>query len=163
MTAVPRACLALLLYAPLFACDTGTAPRPTPNADTTQATVTFATAAGEVTVQVEVADTPAERTTGLMYRETLDPYRGMVFVFPTEEVLSFWMKNTYIPLDMIFVDHAFEVVGVVANAEPLTLDPRSVGVPSMYVVEVNAGFAAEHGIAAGTRLTMQGVPSSVPY
>ena len=143
------------------ACSADTSSLPAPSAP---ATVTFGVSdTVSVDVLVEVADDPRERETGLMYRESLDPYRGMVFVFPTEQVHSFWMKNTYIPLDMIFINRELQVVGVVANAEPLTLDPRSVGAPSTYVVEVNAGFAAQHGIVAEARVSLSGVPTSVPY
>lgn len=135
-----------------------------PREDVAPAAVTFAPTEGvEINVAVEVADTPAERATGLMYRESLDPYRGMVFVFPSEQVLTFWMKNTYISLDMIFINHAMQVVGVVANAEPLTLDQRSVDAPSIYVVEVNGGFAAQHRIANGTTVRFSGIPTRVPY
>ncbi len=123
--------------------------------------VLFHTAQGLVSVLVEVAATPAERTQGLMNREELGATSGMVFVFPREEEHVFWMHNTLIPLDMVFIDAQLAVVGVVASAEPLTDDPRTVGVPSRFVVEVNGGFAAQHGIAAGTRVSMDGVPLNV--
>lgn len=99
---------------------------------------------------LEVADTPEERARGLMFRTDLAPDRGMVFVFPKEEVQTFYMKNTYIPLDMIFIASDGRVVGVVENARPMTLDIRSVERPSLYVVEVRAFTAAKRGIAPGT-------------
>jgi uncharacterized membrane protein (UPF0127 family) len=143
----------------LVACD-GTrpaAPAPAPPVAAAEAPsrVYFATAAGEVVVQVEVADTEAAHARGLMYRRELARDRGMLFVFSTEEEHSFWMKNTFLPLDMIFVSDGLEVVGVVADAEPLTESSRSVGKPSRYVVEVNAGFARERGITAGTRMRVE--------
>ncbi len=104
-----------------------------------------------VRVLAELAVTPRTREVGLMYRGELAPNRGMLFVFPREEIQVFWMKNTLIPLDMIFLDRHKVVVGVVANAKPLTLTPRRVNRPSAYVVEVNAGFAAAHGIRPGTK------------
>lgn len=123
-------------------------------------TVTFHTEAGDVVVLVEIADTQAERARGLMHRKSLEPDHGMVFVFPEEAEHPFWMQNTYIALDMIFAGADNVVVGVVANAEPLTVEHRTVGKPSKLVVEVNAGFAAKHGIGAGTRLSMQNVPQA---
>ena len=82
----------------------------------------------------------------------------MLFLFDRASVQSFWMKNTLISLDMIFIDENFRVVGVVENAEPLTLDPRTVGAPSRYVLEVNAGVAARHGIGTGSVVEFVNVP-----
>lgn len=112
---------------------------------------------GDVVVSVEIADDDRERAQGLMNRRELAPDHGMVFIFPSERVQSFWMKNTLIPLDMIFVDRELKIVGIVENAEPLTLTDRSVGVPSMYVIEVNGGFSRENGIAAGGQVGFSGV------
>ena len=134
--------------------------RPEPAAPVPPSIVTFLTTAGEVPVGVEVADNPASRARGLMYRQSLEPNSGMVFVFQTEAEHTFWMKNTYILLDMIFVNAEKKVVGVVANAEPLTEDARTVGVPSKYVVEVNGGFAAVHGVVAGIDAAFTNVPDS---
>ncbi|MBC7792191.1 MAG: DUF192 domain-containing protein [Clostridia bacterium] len=123
----------------------------------TKATAVFHGDNGDVVVHVEIADDDRERAHGLMNRKEMAQNHGMVFVFPRESVQSFWMKNTLIPLDMIFVDHSFNVVGVVENAEPLTLTDRTIGVPSMYVIEVNGGFARENAIAAGTHVRLTGV------
>lgn len=112
--------------------------------------VVFLTASGEVPVEVEIADTPAEQRRGLMFRRELAEGTGMLFVFEVESEHSFWMKNTYVPLDMIFVSAARRVVGVIADAEPLSEDSRTIGKPSQYVVEVPAGFARQHGITPGT-------------
>src|SRR5258708_624377 len=76
-----------------------------------------------VKVVVEVADTPDTQTRGLMYRKMLDPDHGMVFLFDAEAAHAFWMKNTSIPLDMIFIAHDGRVVGIHANAEPFSLRP----------------------------------------
>jgi uncharacterized membrane protein (UPF0127 family) len=108
-----------------------------------------------VRVEVELARTPAQREKGLMFRKKLNPYQGMLFLFDTEEVQSFWMKNTYIPLDMIFIDETMKVVGVVENAAPLTLTSRRVEAPSRYVLEVRGGFAAAHGIGPGTKVKLE--------
>jgi uncharacterized membrane protein (UPF0127 family) len=103
-----------------------------------------------VRIHVEIVRTPPNRARGLMYRKQLGAREGMLFVFDREEVHSFWMKNTYIPLDMIFISGAKKVVGVLENARPMTTEPLSVGVASRFVVEVNAGFANQHGIQVGT-------------
>jgi hypothetical protein len=94
-----------------------------------------------------------------MYRRTLAPDEGMLFLFPAEQVQSFWMRNTYVPLDMIFVNSRMEVVGVVENATPLTDTPRTVWKPARYVVEVNAHLARVNGITTGTRVRFEGVRS----
>lgn len=107
-------------------------------------------------VRVEIADTIAQRETGLMYRSHLDEDAGMIFVFRDPERLSFWMKNTEIPLDMIFADGDGKIVGIVANAAPYTLTPRGVDADSTYVLEVNGGFAARHHVAAGDKLVFSG-------
>jgi uncharacterized membrane protein (UPF0127 family) len=82
----------------------------------------------------------------------------MIFVFPTTEEHSFWMHNTLLALDLIFVDESRAVIGVVANAAPQTDTPRTVGKPSRYVVEVAAGEAASHAVVPGTRAAFIGVP-----
>jgi uncharacterized membrane protein (UPF0127 family) len=100
-------------------------------------------------LKVEIAAADAERQKGLMFREQLGDDEGMLFLFPTERYNSFWMHNTLIPLDMIFIDAEWNVVGVVENAKPLTDDPRRVDRMSRYVLEVNAGFSARYGLGAG--------------
>ncbi len=107
-------------------------------------------------VKVEIADTPSARETGLMYRDRLSSDAGMIFVFKAPDQLSFWMKNTKIPLDMIFADGGGRVVGIVANAEPYSETPRGVGADSQYVLEVNGGFAASHHIEPGDRMVFIG-------
>jgi uncharacterized membrane protein (UPF0127 family) len=107
-------------------------------------------------LRVEVADTIAGRETGLMYRSHLDEDAGMIFVFATPERQNFWMKNTEIPLDMIFADASGKIVGIVANAAPYTLTPRAVDEDASYVLEVNGGFAARHHVAAGDKLVFSG-------
>ncbi|HVA78453.1 MAG TPA: DUF192 domain-containing protein [Candidatus Binataceae bacterium] len=109
-----------------------------------------------VQLRVEVADTVARRETGLMYRSHLDEDAGMIFVFAAPERQSFWMKNTEIPLDMIFADSAGKIVGIVANAAPYTLTPRGVDADALYVLEVNGGFAARHHVEAGDKFVFSG-------
>jgi uncharacterized membrane protein (UPF0127 family) len=107
-------------------------------------------------VNVEIADSEGKRETGLMYRDHLPEDSGMIFVFRSPTRLNFWMKNTEIPLDMIFADANGKVVGIVRNAEPYTENPRGVDANSEYVLEVNGGFAARHHIAPGDRLVFEG-------
>ena len=123
-----------------------------------QGAVRFETARGPWIVRVEIASDDASRARGLMYRRSLEPDRGMIFVFPTMEDHPFWMHNTLIALDMIFLDESRSVIGVVGNAAPQTDAPRGVGKPSRYVVEVAAGEAAAHAVGPGTRAAFIGIP-----
>jgi hypothetical protein len=91
-----------------------------------------------------------------MYRTRLDEGAGMLFVFDELAEHAFWMKNTLITLDMIFIDDAGRVTGVVERATPGSLEPRSAG-PSRYVLEVNGGWAAAKGVAAGDQVRFEGV------
>jgi uncharacterized membrane protein (UPF0127 family) len=103
-----------------------------------------------VTVTVEVVDNNETRQRGLMYRKHLDPEAGMLFIFDREEHHTFWMHNTLIPLDMLFIKADWTVLGIVENAEPMTDSMREVPGESRYVLEVNAGFSRRHGLQAGT-------------
>ena len=107
-------------------------------------------------VEVEVANTAPSRTRGMMWRTSVPSGTGMLFIFPEEQVQKFWMRNTLVPLDMLFIDKSGQVVGIVAQAEPQTLDPRSVGRPSLYVLEVAGGWAEKTGIAPGTQVELKG-------
>jgi hypothetical protein len=83
--------------------------------------------------------------------------RGMIFLFATEAPQSFWMKNTPIPLDMIFINRDRKIVGIVEQAAPYSLESRSVATPSQYVLEINGGLAKRHGIKAGDRVRFEGI------
>ena len=100
---------------------------------------------------LELADTEALRRRGLMFRKELGEDRGMIFVFEEEQPRTFWMKDTYIPLDMIFLDDELRVVGILRDVPPFTKKPRGVDKPSKYVIELNAGSCAKHGIEVGAR------------
>ena len=125
------------------------------------ALVVNAGGAGARTVQVEVADDGFERSRGLMWRERMAPDWGMLFIFADESPRSFWMRNTYLPLDIVFIDHEGVIVSISEDAQPLLESPqhRSAG-PAKYVLELNAGYAATHGIEAGQRVKFSGVPGS---
>jgi uncharacterized membrane protein (UPF0127 family) len=107
---------------------------------------------GEASFAVELADTPEERATGLMFRPSLDPEAGMLFVYESPRRPMFWMKNTLIPLDMIFADATGTVTRVLADAAPGDLTPLDGGEGVMFVLEINGGLAARLGIAAGAEL-----------
>jgi uncharacterized protein len=107
-------------------------------------------------VEVEIADTAPSRTRGMMWRTTVPPGTGMLFIFPLEQQQRFWMRNTLVPLDMLFLDKSGQVVGIVAQAEPQTLDSRGVERPSLYVLEVAGGWAEKAGIVPGARVELKG-------
>jgi uncharacterized membrane protein (UPF0127 family) len=120
---------------------------------------TIHTAAGAtVQVALEVAATPEQQQRGLMYRTSLADGHGMVFVFPDDTDHSFWMKNTLIPLDMLFVAGDGKIAGIHVDATPLSERPIGVGKPSRWVIEVPGGFAERRGIAPGDRVELRGVP-----
>jgi uncharacterized protein len=121
------------------------------------ATVVLHAAGRTLRVEAEVVRTPEARTFGLMERRSLPAEHGMLFIFDRQEIQSFWMKNTYLPLDMIFIDESMKVVGVVENAEPLTTTSRRVAAPSRFVLEVNGGYARRQGVRAGTRVVFEGL------
>jgi uncharacterized membrane protein (UPF0127 family) len=116
--------------------------------------------ASKAVVRVEIADTAAVRELGLMFRQRLGRDAGMLFVFKQPQHLTFWMKNTEIPLDMIFAEADGKIAGIVANAEPFSEQQLSVGEESQYVLEVNGGFAQRHGIKPGDRLQFLGARPS---
>src|SRR5262245_7262677 len=109
------------------------------------------TSRGDVHIRLELALTPETQERGLMYRSSLPEDQGMLFVFDQDIDHSFWMKNTLIPLDMLFITADGRVAGVHANATPLSTAPISVGRPSRYVLEIGGGGAARRGIASGDR------------
>ncbi len=119
--------------------------------------VVIATPNGEVPVTVEVVSTEAKIEQGLMYREHLPPNDGMLFLLAIEKDWAFWMHNTLIPLDMLFIRRDLTIAGIVQNAEPRTDTLRKVGEISAYVLEVNGGFCAAHGIAAGQKVRFDNV------
>ena len=92
-----------------------------------------------------------------MFRQHMDDDAGMLFLFERSSPLTFWMRNTHIPLDMIFIEPSLRVLGVVENAEPLTDTSRAVPGHSQYVLEVNAGWSRRHAVTKGTAVRFEGV------
>jgi uncharacterized membrane protein (UPF0127 family) len=103
----------------------------------------------KITFDVELALTNQQRSLGLMYRTELAPDRGMLFIFPGERLRSFWMRNTLIPLDIIFLDADGSIINIVANAEPRTETQRRSTAPAKAVFEIIGGRAAELGLKPG--------------
>lgn len=113
-------------------------------------------------IQLEVAQTPDQQATGLMYRTELADDRGMLFPFEFPRPAQFWMRNTLIPLDMVFLLNG-EVKAIAANAAPCTTPTCPIygsGVPVNQVIELRGGRAAELGLQVGDRLTIQSVPAT---
>jgi len=107
-----------------------------------------------IRINVEVADDNQERSSGLMLREALDKNSGMLFVFDDEDYRSFWMKNTLIPLDILFINDDLEIVDI-KNAVPCKEDPCALyrsSAPVRYVLEVNANFTYKNGVNTGDKL-----------
>jgi uncharacterized membrane protein (UPF0127 family) len=110
------------------------------------------TASGTHEFSVEIMRSGPQRERGLMFRRYLPQDRGMLFVFEVERPIMMWMKNTYLPLDMIFIDSVGKVVGLAEHAEPLSTKIIPSGAPASGVLEVNAGTAARIGLKIGDSL-----------
>jgi uncharacterized membrane protein (UPF0127 family) len=110
-----------------------------------------------VQVRVELARTPQEQARGLMFRRSLDTDAGMLFLFDRPEIRRFWMRNCYIPLDMLFLDANRLVVGVEENTIPGDETGRGPDTPAQYVVEVAGGYARSHGLGLGSRVEFHNV------
>jgi uncharacterized membrane protein (UPF0127 family) len=110
------------------------------------------TAAGRHVFQVEIANNDATREHGLMDRRYMAPDHGMLFEFDRDEPVAFWMKNTYIPLDMIFIAPSGVVTHIAANAEPLSERVVPSGGPSIAVLELDGGTAASIGLKVGDKV-----------
>lgn len=106
-------------------------------------------------IDIEVASNDFERSMGLMYRRSMGDSLGMLFIFDKEEPQSFWMHNTYISLDIIYVNRQFEIVTIYKYTQPLTDRVYPSHKPAMYVVETRAGFCDEYEINEGDRIKYQ--------
>jgi len=111
-----------------------------------------------ITIDIEIADTPEEKKRGLMYRHLMAATEGMVFVNNKSQYHFFWMKNTYIPLDMIFVDEKMQIVKIEKNTIPLSEKLIAVPKDIQYTIEVNAGFCDQHSIKIGDSIQTVKIP-----
>jgi uncharacterized membrane protein (UPF0127 family) len=112
---------------------------------------------GQARFTVEVADDPAERSQGLMFRESLPRSQGMLFLYERPQRAVFWMKNTLIPLDMIFLDATGTVTHIHENAVPLDETGIDGGAGVTAVLEINGGLARQFGLAVGSELRHPGL------
>ena len=106
-------------------------------------------------IRVEVADSPQERSQGLMFRDSMDPDRGMLFVYPDVRARSFWMENTTIPLSIAFIDEQGAIFRV-RDMVPLDRGHTFSGLPARYALEMNRGWFAEHQVEPGA--LVEGLP-----
>jgi len=107
--------------------------------------------AGGVEVRVEIADEPSEHSRGLMFRESLAENAGMLFIYPSERTLAFWMKNTLLPLDIAYADREGRIVDI-QQMEPQTLDTHPSAAPAQYALEMNQGWFEANGVRVGDRI-----------
>ena len=103
-------------------------------------------------IDLEIAKTDQERAQGLMYRMNMSAEQGMLFIFDKTEPQSFWMKNTFISLDIIYVNEQKEIVSIAKMAQPKSEAPIPSGLPAIYVVEVNGGFCDRYQIKEGNKV-----------
>ncbi len=117
----------------------------------------FQSAEGEyiTKIEIEIANTEAKRALGLMYRNKMREDRGMLFVFDDEQYRSFWMKNTILPLDMIFVNSKLEIINIRKNTRPFDESQYISTAPAKYVIEVNAGFTNRYNIKSGDKISFR--------
>ena len=108
-----------------------------------------------VSITIEIADTPEARIRGLMERWSLPDFHGMLFIFDNPEVQRFWMHNTPLSLDMIFVDENRRILNIAESTTPMSKQTYGSRGPAQYVVEVKAGFSKRHGIEEGMRIQWQ--------
>jgi hypothetical protein len=139
--------------APIIVTHTADAATPSPPGPK----VYLGTPKGEVAVNVEVVATEAKIEKGLMFRQHMPLDDGMLFMLGVEKDWTFWMRNTLIPLDMIFIRRDLTVAGIVENAEPKTDTLRKVGETSLYVLEVNGGYTRAHGVVKDAKVRFENV------
>ena len=111
----------------------------------------------EIALRVEIADTPAKRELGLQYRRELRDDQGMLFLFPVEQTQSFWMKNTPLPLDIIFIRSDSKIVGIIHQAVPFSTNSLSVSAPSQFVLEIKGGLSRRSEIEVGDAVRFEGI------
>lgn len=161
---VRRAAIALLVAAVAAGPACAQLPRQDPKACRGQPVLTpleplqLRTDKGLSSFQVEIADSDREREYGLMCRKAMAPDRGMLFIFPQAAPQAFWMRNTLIPLDIIYIGADGKVVSITRNARPLDETPLPSAGPARYVLELAAGRAAQIGLLPGDRVLHRALP-----
>jgi uncharacterized protein len=124
---------------------------------TKEGELTFQTEDGNFisSIDAEFADNEQEREQGLMYRTEMEENQGMLFIFPNQNKQSFWMKNTVLPLDIIFVNSNLEIVTIQKNAVPYSEQSLPSTAPAQYVVEVNAGYTEKYNVKVGDKVVFR--------
>lgn len=157
---VLRACLMAVMLASAVGCQAETRAQPVqptaedaPQAGLKIVPLRIRTAQGSHDFQVEVAQTGEQQAKGLMFRKKVEPNRGMIFPFPSPRPASFWMKNTLVPLDMLFIRPDGTIAMIAAETVPLSLEPVGTGEAIAAVLELAGGRAAELGIREGDRVS----------
>jgi uncharacterized membrane protein (UPF0127 family) len=128
---------------------------PTGSPELARGSVEFVDAPGAPKVEVELARTSSERERGLMYRTGMPEDAGMLFSWPEPSIRTFWMRNTCIPLDMLFLSLDGTILGLLEQVPTLNDEPRTVPCPAAHVLELNAGWSRAHGVKAGQRLVIR--------
>ncbi len=155
--ALVRRSLAIMAALALPACSQAGEPGTTVRAAAMTEALSIVTAKATHRFTVEIARTPDEQAKGLMFRERLAPDHGMIFPMSPPRVASFWMKNTVIPLDMIFVRADGTIARIAAETTPYSLDPVTSGEPVAAVLEIAGGRAAQLGIAEDDMVVWKGL------
>jgi len=120
--------------------------------------VVISTTSGkDLALRVEVADGPEKRALGLQYRTELADDQGMLFLFPSATAQSFWMKNTPLPLDMIFIGSNLKIVGIIHQTVPFSTATLSVPAPSQFVLEIKGGISRRSGIEVGNTVRFENI------
>lgn len=119
--------------------------------------VVFTEAKGAPVTTIEIAESDHDRQRGLMYRTKMGDERGMIFTFAEKDDHTFWMHNTCISLDMLFIDDDGMIVGIEESTPTMSDDTFSVGCASKYVLELNAGWTRAHGVVAGQKVKLEGI------
>lgn len=117
--------------------------------------LTIHTATGKHRYTVEVAATPEQQATGMMYRRTMAADHGMLFPFSSPRLLTFWMENTWLPLDLVFIGADGRVVSVAADAKPMSRDQITSSGPALTVLELGGGAAARIGVRPGDKVSFK--------
>jgi uncharacterized membrane protein (UPF0127 family) len=128
---------------------------PTGNLNLARGWVSFPGAGSAPRVAVELADNPTSRERGLMYRTSLPEDQGMLFSWTDESERAFWMRNTCIPLDMLFIAKDLTILGIVEQVPPMNESARGIRCPAAHVLELNAGWARRHGLAPGQKIVVE--------
>jgi len=147
--------LVLLLAIVAVSCGSDDLPKA---AASHRTTVTVSGGGAAAKVNVEIASTDKQREQGLMLRQSMAEDAGMLFLFPTDTTVGFWMRNTYLPLDIAYIDSSGRVLEI-RRAQPLDETPLTPKGPYRYTLEVNQGWFERHGLAAGATVSF---PKDLP-